>query len=75
MPCEAAVGRVSAAAYDRGPREQPTEIVEVVAILAGGDIHPRGGALAHQRKAGKIIRADRLLEPPKSAKPEPNRLK
>ena len=60
----AAARHVGLQHIDRGQREQAAKIVEVVTILAGGDVHPGWRALAHQREAGKIIRVHRLFEPP-----------
>ena len=43
--------------------EEATEIIEVVAILPGGDVHPSRRARPHQREPVDIVRAQRFLKP------------
>ena len=44
-------------------RQQPAEIVEIIAVFAGGDIHAGRRARAHQGQPPNVVGADRLLEP------------
>ncbi len=43
--------------------EHAAEIVDVVAVFAGGDIHAGGRGCAHLRQPIEIVGGDRLLEP------------
>ena len=48
---------------DRAGRQHAAKIIERVAVLAGGDVHAGGRALAQQPQAVEIVGGDRLLEP------------
>ena len=48
---------------DRAGSQHAPEVEHVVAILAGGDVHAGGGAVAHQPQAVEVIGGDRLFEP------------
>ena len=43
--------------------EHPAEVEQVVAVLAGGDVHAGRGAVAEQPQAVEVVGGDRLLEP------------
>ena len=43
--------------------KHPAEVVEVVTVLAGGNLHARGGVISDQTQPFEIVGGDRLLEP------------
>ena len=59
----AAAGNVRLLHVDGAGGQHPSEIVDVVSIFAGGDVHAGRGAPADECEAGQIIRRNGLLEP------------
>src|SRR5579875_252884 len=58
-----AAGHIRLQAADRPRREHPLEVVKLVAVLASGDVHPRGRTIPQPSQPLKIIGGDRLLKP------------
>ena len=48
---------------DGASLEHPPKIEDVIAVLAGGNVHSGGSAIANQAETIKIVGRDRLLEP------------
>ena len=59
----AAAGRVGLEHVDGAGLEHPAEIGQVVAVLAGGDVHAGRAAVAEQPQPVEVVGGDRLLEP------------
>ena len=57
-----AAGRVRLKDIHCARLEHPAEVPRVVAVLAGADLQPGGGAIAQQAQSLEIVRGDGLLE-------------